>query len=54
MEADFVLVDPNENWTVQTKNFKSRGKSSPFDEKVLTGRIHATFYKGNLVYKAEK
>ena len=48
--ADLVLVNPDEEWTVDSKCFKSKGKASPFDGKSLTGKVHATFFGGKKVF----
>lgn len=45
-DADFVLVDPDENWIVNAKNFASKGKASPFEGKSLTGRVKKLFVAG--------
>ena len=48
--ADLVLVNPDENWIVNSETFKSKGKSTPLDGKQLTGKVHATFFAGKQVY----
>ena len=48
--ADLVLVNPNENWIVNSENFKSKGKSTPLEGKQLTGKVHATFFCGKQVF----
>ena len=45
-DADFVLVDPDENWTVCAKDFASKGKASPFEGKTLTGKVKKLFIAG--------
>ena len=52
-EADMTLVDPDKTWTVRGKDFASRGKFTPLEEKKLTGRIEATFLAGKLVFQRE-
>lgn len=49
-KANFVLVAPNENWTVNPKNFFSKGKSTPFEGSKLIGKVHATFFEGKQVF----
>lgn len=49
-EANLVLVNPQEQWTVKPEKFYSKGKSTPFEAEKLTGRVHATFYQGKQVY----
>lgn len=53
-DANLVLVDPDENWTVNPDKFFSKGKSTPFEAKRLTGRVHATFFGGKQVYSLDK
>ncbi len=48
--ADFVLVDTNEEWVVNPKSFYSKGKSTPLEGQKLTGKVHATFFGGKLVF----
>lgn len=51
-DANLVLVDPDETWVCNAENFLSKGKSSPFDGKRLTGKVLATFFGGKQVYSA--
>ncbi len=51
--ADFVLVDPDAEWTVDSSKFLSKGKYSPFDGQKLTGRVEATWFEGKMVYSRE-
>ncbi len=51
MDADLVLVDLNESYTVQPEKFFSKGKYTPLSGKKLFGIICKTFYKGNVVYE---
>jgi dihydroorotase len=50
--ADIVLFDPEQEWTVDTTEFESKGRNTPLDGTVLKGRVLATFAAGNLVYQA--
>ena len=45
-DADFVVVDPDEEWTVDADAFESAGAYSPFDGRTLTGRPVATYQRG--------
>lgn len=45
-DADFVVVDPKMEWTVDSDTFESAGAYSPFDGKTLTGRLVATYQRG--------
>ena len=49
--ADIVLFDPEQEWTVDTSEFESKGKNTPLEGTVLKGRVVATFASGRLVYQ---
>jgi dihydroorotase len=48
--ADLVLVNPDEEWIVNSANFASKGKSTPLEGKKLCGKVHATFFGGKQVF----
>ena len=48
--ADLVIVNPDEEWIVNSANFASKGKSTPLEGKKLCGKIHATFFDGKQVF----
>ena len=48
--ADLVLVNPDEEWIVNSETFRSKGKSTPLEGKRLTGKVHATFFGGKQVF----
>jgi dihydroorotase len=48
--ADITLVDLNAPWRIDSKLFYSRCRNSPFDERVLQGRVLKTFVAGRCVY----
>ncbi len=50
-DADFVLIDPDETWTVDPQRLHSKGKSTAFAGQTLTGRVKATFLRGRLTYR---
>ncbi len=45
-DADFVVVDAEEEVTVDVSRFKSKGKNTPFAGKKLYGRVLETFKAG--------
>ncbi len=47
-EADVVIVDPSEEWTVDREKFVSKGKNTPFEGWVLKGRPVITICKGKI------
>jgi dihydroorotase len=49
--ADVTIFDPYLEWTVDTKEFASKGKNTPLKGKRLKGKVMATIYQGKLVYK---
>lgn len=48
--ADFVIFNPEEEWTVD--NFASKSTNTPFKGYKLLGKIHYTICNGKVVYKA--
>ncbi len=51
--ADVTVFDPNKEWLVDTQKFVSKGKNTPLAGKRLKGKVMATIYNGNFVYKDE-
>lgn len=49
--ADITIFDPDLEWTVNTKDFASKGKNTPLAGSVLKGKVMATISQGKLVYK---
>ncbi len=47
--ADITVIDPSLEWTVEEKNFYTRGSHSPFVGRKLKGRAVATIVGGNLM-----
>ncbi len=52
-EANLVLVNIAEKYSIDSGKFLSKSKNTPFDGYKVSGKIKYTFYKGNIVY-AEK
>ncbi len=48
--ADFVIFNPEEEWTAQ--EFVSKSANSPFQGKKLLGKIHYTICNGKIIYQA--
>ncbi len=44
--ANFVIIDPNEEWVVKGKDFKSKCKITPFEGLKLKGKVFATVVNG--------
>ncbi len=49
--ADVVIVDPNRKYTINSDDFVSMGKNTPFNGKEVTGKVIATIVSGKIVYE---
>jgi dihydroorotase len=49
--ANVTIIDPAKKWVVDTEKFVSLGKNSPLNGTALTGKVTATIYQGNFVFK---
>lgn len=49
-QADFVVMDPNQYFTVDPKNLKQRHPVTPYAGRTLHGRVCATYLRGELIY----
>ena len=52
-KADITVFDLNENYTVDTNEFLSLGKATPFEGWELCGRCKLTMVEGKIVYKED-
>ena len=50
--ADIVIANPNEEYIIDTKDFVSKGKNTPFHGKKVYGKILYTLVNGQVVYQA--
>lgn len=50
-DADLVLVDPDEKWTVRAADFYSKGKATPFEGFELTGKVKGLILDGRIVFE---
>lgn len=48
-KAEFVIFNPDENWTFEEKDIRSKSNNTPFVGKTLKGKVKAIFNKDNLV-----
>ena len=48
--ADFVVIDPDVSWKVDSAKLRSRSKNSPFERRTLEGRAVETVVAGKSVY----
>jgi allantoinase len=49
-EADFVLFDPEERWTVRPEALWTRHRITPYLGRTLRGRVRATYLRGRRVF----
>jgi dihydroorotase len=49
LEDEWILIDPNAEWTVDASSFRSRGKNTPFQGRRLRGRVVMTVCRGQVV-----
>jgi dihydroorotase len=53
-DADLILVDPDESWTVDPDKFQSKSRNTPFAGRTLKGRVKRTMVGGRWVYEDGK
>ena len=49
LDDEWILIDPDYEWTVDASSFKSRGKNTPFAGRRLRGRVIMTVCRGQVV-----
>lgn len=49
-DADLVLFDPNQEWTVDKNQFASKGRNTPFHGRTMRGKVKYTISRGNIIY----
>lgn len=49
--ADVTIINPDETYVVDTSEFESKGKNTPFGGRLLNGRVKATIVDGRIVYE---
>ena len=52
-DADLVIFDPDEAWTVDPKKFRSKGRNTPFSGMTLRGKVKYTIARGKIVFSAQ-
>jgi dihydroorotase len=50
-DADLVLIDPNQVWTVDPNKFLSKSRNTPFTGRELKGRVKRTMVEGRWIYQ---
>jgi len=48
--ADITIFDPKREWIVDSTQFISKGKNTPFDEFKFRGKIMATIVNDDIAY----
>jgi len=48
--ANITILDPDQEWIVDSRNFASKGKNTPYDGYKFKGKVMATIAQGKLVY----
>ena len=49
--ADVVLVNPDEEWTVDVEKLHGKSKNTPFKGRTLTGKVKKTILGGKVVFE---
>ena len=52
--ADFTVVDLNEEWTIDGKEFVSKGKNTPFTGRKVFGRVKYTVVDGEIKHEEKR
>lgn len=50
-EGDIVLVETDSEYQIDSSNFVSKGKNTPFNGRKVFGKVMMTIKQGNIVYK---
>jgi allantoinase len=50
-DADFVVFDDTEAWTVRADRFHNLNRYTPFEGMTLTGRVRATYVRGQCAFR---
>ena len=51
--ADVTVFDPSHRWTVDARQFKSKGRNTPYGGHVLIGAARMTIVGGRVVFRAD-
>jgi dihydroorotase/allantoinase len=52
-DADFTILDPDADWTVDRHELRSKSRVTPYDGEVLTGKVTTTVVRGEVVFDDE-
>jgi len=48
--ANIAILDPDREWIVNSLDFVSKGKNTPYDGYKFNGKVMATIANGRIVY----
>jgi dihydroorotase len=48
--ANITILDPGREWIVNSRNFASKGKNTPYDGYKFKGKMMATIVNGRIAY----
>jgi len=48
-EANVVVFDPRQRWTVRRDELQSRATNTPYDQRAMVGKVRVLIVKGALV-----
>jgi allantoinase len=52
-DADFVVFDAHETWSVRAKNLHNLNRYTPLDGRQLTGRVRSAYLRGACVFQRQ-
>ena len=50
-DADLVIFDPDEEWTIDPEQFAPKARNTPFAGRKVKGKVKYTIVKGQIVYR---
>ena len=50
-DADLVIFDPGQEWTIDKNQFASKGRNTPFHGRTVRGKVKYTISRGNIIYQ---
>lgn len=52
-DADLTIFDPDEEWTIDPNDFRSKGRNTPFAGQKVKGKVKYTIVGGQIIYSEE-
>ena len=50
-DADLVIFDPDQEWTIDKTQFASKGRNTPFHGRNVRGKVKYTISQGKIIYQ---